>query len=538
MKKEEHLKHHEKHASKEKEASVKQHHEKHAFSVQHISRPRKMHPLAFLTNLFKKKSEKKEPSPVEALPVAQELLPKLEPIQELTQIMASQEDAVNKLYKMDILLRKYYAKEYKISKKLQYSEMITQLESSKPDAASLVQKIINYAYSGKPLEESQMHEILKDFQQLMLNDAARKIAEKEAHRKHKGASEKIEVQTSLADKLTPVSPQLPPSAHPLAHVPHIDLQRFQNKVSEIIAKIKNLPVPTIFARAQLPEKTKQAKMPHKKPHEPTAETSHFHLPHIHMPNIHMPNIHMPHMHMPDFQKTKLNLKRLSLPSIHAPHIDLPKIALPHINRHESHAPRVKLLSFKRVGQAISNMHMPHLHMPKMHLPHHLPGARFGKRIGKYVEESKNNMPEVHPGEYIASIREHLPNIHPREYYEYVKEAANTTWEKFHPPKATEEELALQEELAQEQEIESQKQNETQEAENAAAAMQAEKDKSKKEDKEKISTPAPIVIEPEKYWIEYKPRHHARGVTHHFAYEIDDYHHIKKILKHHQKPNLI
>ena len=42
----------------------------------------------------------------------------------------------------------------------------------------------------------------------------------------------------------------------------------------------------------------------------------------------------------------------------------------------------------------------------------------------------------------------------------------------------------------------------------------------------------------KYWIEYKPRNHAQRVEHHFAYEIDDVHHIKSILRKHHKPGLI
>jgi len=237
------------------------------------------------------------------------------------------------------------------------------------------------------------------------------------------------------------------------------------------------------------------------------------------------------------KQNSLSIKKVSFPNIHAPHLELPKIALPQINRSESHSPRHKLPSFREIGQKISHIHMPHPHLPKISIPHprfkaahirkilHLP--KFHPVL--YLERIKKHIPEIHISEYVNTVIDHIPRIHPSEYYVSIKENARVTWEKIHPLKATKEEIALQAELANEQ---------AQETQEPPENLESEEEILKKDTEKKPQAPKPILITPEKYWIEYKPRNHAQKIEHHFAYEIDDVHHIKNILRKHHKPGLI
>ncbi len=535
--------------------------------------------------------------------------PKIELSQELKQLIDKQDDSVNKLYQLDIMLRKYYSKEYKIGKKLAYNEMIAQLEEKQQtSAADLIKKIIEYAYSGKALENAQMSELLSIFQELMIADTERKLAEKESHQKDKIKSKERE-QEVLADKLIPVAPQLPPSAKPFLQMPVIELQKYSSKLRELVDTIKKVSPTKIFARAQLP-KTTNKNMPQKE--NILSKESQSILPSMHLPELRLPNfsdIHLPKhkkdetivpekekpaskhkTRLPDIKnifhlkkswlkprgsfkffrarglkildgpsetkflrlrksvrfllakalnvrKASRHVKKFSFSTIHAPHLELPKITLPHINLNEPHGPRHKLSPFRVIGDKISHIHMPHPHLPHISIPHpKLKASRIRKILhlpkfhpSLYLERIKEHIPEIHPSEYINTIMEHIPRVHPSEYYVSIKENARMTWEKIHPPKATEEELALQAELANEQ---------IQEAQEPSENPEPVEKTLKTDTGKKILTTRPIFINPEKYWIEYKPRQHAQKVKHSFAYEIDDVRHIKNILRKHHKPGMI
>ena len=514
---------------------------------------------------------KKEPAPQERLvtTLAQGPPPKLELIDELNQLISSKDDAVNKLYVMDIIVRKYFSKEYKVGKRLPYAEMILQLEKKEQTSASnILKKVIEYAYSGKPLEDLQMHELLIDFKKLIIEDVARKRAEKEALRLQRNPKA-IQKQEALADKLMSVSPQLPPSTQPMFHIPTIDLKNFRNKVRSVIDKLKNIRPTKVFTRVQLPNKPARQLLLSK-------ETSSPHAVH------HLPQIHWPELKLPEFSSvmvSPINVKHLSLSTVHLHHLELPKVALPHINIHDNHGPRIKLstlinrikntiptaalknriyksariikknnlieklpvLRLPDVNVNLPQLKLPDVHIKSVHLPHpqisasrlrralHLP--KFHPLL--YYERIKENISEFPVSEYVHTVTDHIPKIHPREYYESVKETASATWEKIHPPKPTEEEIALQAEIAEEQVA--------QEAEALAQSAAPNPNTSPVQSLKKkpvLVLPVPQVIAPEKYWIEYKPRRHGSKVGHHFAYEIDDVHHVKSLLKNHHKAGLI
>ena len=481
--------------------------------------------LNTISQFIKKKLHKhsEEVTPTQ-LPEIQGQLPKLELEEELKQLIASQDDAVNKLYRFDLMLRKYYGKEYKIEKRMPYNEMMTQLEEKNIfSAANLLKKIIEYAYSGKPLEKPQMQELLTDFQQLMTADAAKKQAEKETHQKRKKIPENIE-QEALAERLMPITPHLPPSMHPFSHLPRIDLQKYRDKLRGIVGILENIRPQRFFARVHLPKSlsnhsTQSVKTPQQ----------HTTLPRVHWPELHLPRFSEITQSKTDVKKSPIKFHEL----------ELPKVALPKMSPHESHAPRYKLPSYKKIKQTvISNMtkiHLPRIHKPNIHLPN-IPVKHLRKILhlpkfhpGLYYERIKEHLQEIHPSEYIHTVTDHIPRIHPSEYYESLKESVHATWEKIHPPKQSEEELALQVELSQEQ------------AAQETAATSIEKptfQETPLPKKEKPKTLLPVIVAPEKYWIEYTPRHHAARVEHHFAYEIDDIHHIKSLLKQHHKAGLI
>ena len=503
----------------------------------------------FIKLRFHKSPEPKTTSP-KLTPLPEGQSPKIELGQELKQLIEKQDDAVNKLYQLDIMLRKYYNKEYKISKKLAYNEMITQLEEKQQtSAADLIKKIIEYAYSGKPLENAQISELLSIFQQLMIADIERKRAEKESHQKNRTTYKEVEREV-LADKLMQVTPQLPPSTKPFLQMPIIDLQKYSSKLREVVDTIKKVSPKKMFARAQIP-KTKNKNTPQKE--NVRSKESQSILPSMRLPELRLPTFSdinlpkhktedniVPTREKPESKNEKkissikdiFHVKKFSFPTIHAPHLELPKITLPHINLNESHSPHHKLPSFRAIGDKISHIHMPHPHFPHpkikmsrirkiLHLP------KFHPTL--YLERIKEHIPEIHPGEYVNTVIDHIPRIHPSEYYISIKENARTTWEKIHPSNTTEEELALQAELASEQ---------AQETQETPKNLESKEETSRTDKEKNTKTPKPILIAPEKYWIEYKPRNHAQRVEHHFAYEIDDVHHIKSILRKHHKPGLI
>ena len=514
------------------------------------SKKYKFNPFKNFSNFIKQKFHKSsEPNTTipQSTPLPKGPPPKLELSQELKQLVEKQDDAVNKLYQFDILLRKYYSKEYKIGKKLTYSEMVTQLEEkNQTSAADLIKKIIEYAYSGKPLEDAQMNDILSIFRQLMIADIERKRAEKESHQKDRFKFKEIE-QEVLADKLMTIAPQLPPSTKPFLQMPVIDLQKYSSKLRELVNTIKKIRPRKMFARAQLP-KTKYNGMPQKDKSQTKDSQSviqSMNLPELRLPNfsdVHLPKIKRANAVAQTKEKSEfkhkipnikniLHVKRFYLPKISVPHLELPKIALPYINSSESHSPHHKLPPFRVIGKKISQIHLPTLSLPNIKIPHpkikmshirkilHLP--KFHPTL--YLERIKEHIPEIHPSEYINTVIDNIPRLHPSEYYVSIKEKMNATWENIHPPKQTEEELALQAELKNEENQEPPKNLESEEETYT---------------KIKLQTPKPILTAQEKYWIEYKPRSRAQKVEHHFAYEIDDVHHIRGILKKHHKSGLI
>jgi hypothetical protein len=485
---------------------------------------------------------------------------------ELKNLIASNDDAVNKLYQLDLILRRYYRKEYKIGKKLQYPEMITQLEQEQENAAAnLIKKIVEYAYSGKPLENPQIQELLSDFQQLIASNIARHFTEKELRRKRKSPETQIETQEKLADKLTPIAPQLPPQNEPFVHLPSFDLRKYRKKLQGVLNTIAKIRPRAMFAGVKLPSvlRSNQQKKRGQElsQHSPTPHTAHLHL--------RLPQLRLPTISKRDMQE--LDVRHPIKKASNAVLLHLPKIRLPEFNRHESHAPRVKLPSWRpvkeNIAQKIVSLHLPQLRLPETsnirtswpHFPQFkklrektlktkktkLPSPktkRFSARINMpkirkllhlpkshpslYYERIKEHIPEIHPIEYVRSFTDRIPRPHPREYYESLKQTMQEKWERIHPPKYSEEEQALQKELAQEQ------------AETEQQAQTATPPEVAPETLPIPKTPIPILAKPETYWVEYLPRKHTRTVKHHVAFNLDDFHHVKEILRKHNKASLI
>ena len=87
------------------------------------SKKYKFNPFKNFSNFIKQKFHKSsEPNTTipQSTPLPKGPPPKLELSQELKQLVEKQDDAVNKLYQFDILLRKYYSKEYKIGKMIYF----------------------------------------------------------------------------------------------------------------------------------------------------------------------------------------------------------------------------------------------------------------------------------------------------------------------------------------------------------------------------------------------------------------------------------
>lgn len=510
--------------------------------------------------------------------------------EDIARIRALDTDVVGKMYEMDLVLRRYFAKEYKLGKKLSYAEMIKQLHAlQKSQAEELVQRIIQYAYSGQPLDEGKMSALLTMFQQLVEAEEATKLAEKQARQAARGRG-KVEYEISesgepFAGKLRPLpaAPPLPPSEHTGFSFPSAPLNTLREKMKSVVSTLRAIHVPPVLTRVRLshlrlraapPEKT--APQPRQKiqervpaqhvPHEPPRPSLlhpgwrlprvHVHLPHLHAPKLHtlskvrsriremhvpeaVRHVHLPHFHFPHLSLSRLNFHRLSFPKIHVPELHLPHIHLPQRTPHEVHAPRHPLQkqpSGEKPSSAFSLRRMHPLRALKKfggktvsttvkHLPH--------PHVGEYVNTLRERIHDIHPGEYVERAREHLPHLHLREYATEVKGKATELWHRIHPEK---EETFAEEEA---EEVPTETAEEAPEMHTKAARKRHEEMEQPQEEavpEEKPleeaapPEPAPVMVEREHYWIEYRPRHHLAHVTHHLAFDVDDLHHLKPLIK--------
>lgn len=541
-------------------------------------------PLRLLKKLVKrtKKKAKKENASTEE--VSQEQVRKPLTFEEdLVRIRSSDEDVVSKMYEMDLALRHYLAKEYKLGKKLSYAEMIAQLHAlQKPQAEEFIKRIIAYAYSGQPLDEGKMSTLLTMFQQLVETEEARKQAEKQAWQAARGRgkekAELLQAGEPLAGKLRPLPavPPLPPSEHPEFSFPNHPLNTLKEKLNTVVSTLRTLRVPPALTRVRLPHlrlraapAEKAVPLPRQPMPAPPLQHSHHepprpsflhaswriprlyvHLPHLHAPKlrtlskvrsrireIHVPEAikhpHLPHFHFPHLSLSRLNFHRLTFPTIHVPELHLPHIHLPQRTPHESHAPRVKLPSPVRSKQSAhlsSQLHLPHIHLPHLHplkvlkrattkvvrrLPH--------PNVGEYVNTLRERIHDIHPSDTIERVREHLPHLHLREYATEVKDKSTELWHRVHPVK--------KDEYAEEEEAEEIPVEETS-PETAEETQETQEEMQEKQPLEEDvpQAPAPVPVEPERFWIEYKPRHHFAHLTHHVAFDIDDLHHLKPLIK--------
>lgn len=531
--------------------------------------------LKLLKELVKrtKKKAKKETASTEEEPQtpSQERARKPLTVEEdIARIRSSDADVVSKMYEMDLVLRRYLAKEYKLGKKLSYAEVIEQLHAlQKPQAEELIKRIIEYAYSGQPLDEGKMSSLLTMFQQFVEVDEARKQVEKQVREEARGRGKKTELLQAgepLAGRLRslPAVPPLPPSLHPLLKLPSIPLSALKKKLNTIMSTLHSIRVPPVLTRVRLPHlglratKTeKVAPLPrkpsplqraHQEPPRPSlihagwrVPRLHVHLPHLHSPQLrklHLPHAlkhpHLPYFHLPHLSLSRLNLRRISFPTIHVPELHLPHVHLPQRVPHEVHAPRVLLRKKPNKQSSSLAFSFPRIHPLRVfrkvaqnavrrtvkHLPH--------PHIVEYYNTLRERIHDIHPTDTIERIHEHLPHLHLRGYATEVKDKTQELWHRIHPEK---------EEYAEEAEGAEEEQTEETASESAEETTQEEMQEKQLLEETAPPAPVPALVEPERFWIEYKPRRHLAHLTHHIAFDVDDFHHLKPLIKQ-QKSGLL
>lgn len=150
------------------------------------------------------------------------------------------------MFELDKLTRAFIAKKYKLNKKVSYVQMQEQLMVMKEaEASNFIAKIIEYAYSGHPLDEQKMNALLMTFRAL--------VSEEELL--HPPKIQKIPVQQAPVQPVQPaIAPTVPAPQQPSQFkfsMPAMNLKPYKDKIEQLSLRLKSMHMPEVHPQQYL-----------------------------------------------------------------------------------------------------------------------------------------------------------------------------------------------------------------------------------------------------------------------------------------------